>query len=322
MALWLLAVPAIAVFWGAQYLYKRHTRRRQLVQPRFTRLSRRTPFRRDVAILAFASLAVVFLVGALARPQLLVEQNAPEFQRHDLVVVLDRSVSMRARDVKPSRAERARSELKNFLRKKPDVIDRIGLVGFAGSPLILSYLSRDVDSMLFYLDWMAEDPSIFYGTDIGAALSSALEVVDREKSASRSVFVVISDGEDQGSTLASAIATIRRRNIPVHTIGIGSPQEALLPVSRPGEREVFLRDDEGRLVTTRYDETSLKFIADATGGRYARSQAGGELLTALDAIVLAERRQTGSRTVHEYRDVHRLLLAGALVAVAALVASV
>lgn len=322
MGVWLLVVPAAAFFWAAQVLYKRRSRRRQHLQPRFLPLSRRSTFKRDFLTLGCVIAAVVFLTGAAARPQMLIELQSPEFQRYDLVVVLDRSVSMRARDIQPSRAERARAELKNFLRRKPDVIDRVGLVGFAGSPIILSYLTRDVDSLMFFLDWMADDSTIFYGTDIGAALSSAMDVVDRDKQGTPKVFLVISDGEDQGGTLAAAVGTVRSRGIPVHTIGIGSSEPALLPISRPGERETFLRDDEGKVVTTRFDESSLRAIADATGGRYLRSSSGGELVSALDAIVRAERRQTGSRTVHEYRDVHRVLLAGALIAVAALAAIV
>lgn len=322
MGVWLLAVPLIAAAWFAHYLYKGYSRRRAGIQRRFLGLSRRSTFGRDVLVLALACSAVGLLVGALVRPQVVTERHTPEFERQDLVVLLDRSVSMRARDVKPSRAERALTELKNFLQRKPDAIDRVALVGFAGSPLILSYLTRDVDTLLFYLDWMAEDPAIFYGTDIGAALSSAMEVVARDTQPSRKIFLVISDGEDQGTTLNASIATVKRHGIPVHAIGIGSPAEALLPISRPGQRDVFLRDDDGRLVTTQFDETSLRGIAAATGGRYLRSQSGGELVSALNAIERAERRRIGSKTTNEYRDVYRWLLAGALAAVVLMVAIV
>lgn len=320
LGIWLLAVPAIAVFCLAHYLYKRLSRRREAVQRRFLGLSRRSTFGRDALVLVLASSAAGLLVAALVRPQVVTERYAPEFERQDLVVLLDRSVSMRARDVKPSRAERALTELKNFLQRKPETIDRVALVGFAGAPLILSYLTRDVDTLLFYLDWMAEDPALFYGTDIGAALSSALEVVARDTQPTRKIFLVISDGEDQGTTLDASIATVKRQNIPVHAIGIGSPTEALLPISRPGQRDVFLRDDEGRLVTTEFDETSLRAIAAATGGRYMRSQSGSELVSALHAIERTERRQVGSKTTNEYRDVYRWLLAGALAAIAVMVA--
>lgn len=320
MAIWLLAVAAAAASWLLYIVYKRRSRRRAAVQLRFLSLSRRSTWRRDAAVLVLAVAAMSLLVAALVRPQVLRERRAAEFERQDLIVILDRSASMRARDIRPSRAERALLELKNFLRKKPEGIDRVGLVGFADTSLVLSYLTRDVDSLLFYLDWIAQDPSIFYGTDIGTALSSGLEVVARDSQPSRKLFLVISDGEDQGTTLASAIAAVTREGIRVHTIGIGSAAEALIPVSLPGEREAFLTDDAGRPMTTQFNETSLRSLAAATGGRYVRSVTGSELLAALHTIARADRRQTGWQTTTEYRDVYGMLLAAAGVAAAALVA--
>lgn len=320
MAAWLLAVPAAAAAWLLCYLYKYRSRRRAPVQSRFLVLSRRSTWRRDMAILVLATGAMGLLVAALARPQVLRERRTPEFERQDLIVILDRSVSMRARDVHPSRAERALLELKNFLRKKPEAIDRVGLVGFAGTSLVLSYLTRDIDALLFYLDWIGEDPGIFYGTDIGAALSSGLEVMARDSQPTRKLFLVISDGEDQGDTLEKAVAAVKRGNIRVHAIGIGSSQDALIPVSLPGRRELLLRDEGGQPMTTQFNETSLRWLAAETGGRYVRSVTGGELLDALDLIARADRRQMGWQTTTEYRDVYMMLLAAAGVAVAALVA--
>jgi Ca-activated chloride channel homolog len=321
LALWLVVVPATALFCMLRLLYRRYSRRRQGVQPRFAPVSRRSGYGRDLAVTTLACAAVALLVGAAARPQLLREQRAPEYERQDLVVILDRSVSMRARDVLPSRAERALAELKTFLQRKPEEIDRVGLVGFAATPLVLSYLTRDVGSLLFYLDWLKDDPSVLYGTDIGAAVSSAMEVVARDKQAGRKLFLIISDGEDDGGTLVNAAAAARRRGISVHSIGIGSPDPAVIPVTRRGERDEFLRDDTGRVVKTQFNEASLKSVAAATNGRYLRSQSSGDVLAALDSIVRADRRRTGTRTIYAYLDVYRVLLAAALAAVVLLVAT-
>lgn len=319
MAVWLLALAAAVAAWLAHVAYRAHARRHS-AHPRFASLSRRSGLGRDLGVLLLTGLAMGLLVAALARPQVMRERRTAEYEKQDLVVIMDRSVSMRARDVKPSRTDRALVELKNFLRERPDAIDRVGLVGFAETSLVLSYLTRDVDSLLFYLDWIGEDPSVFYGTDIGAAISAGLDVVARDKSQSRKLFLVISDGEDQGSTLSSAVARVVADGIAVHTIGIGSAGDALIPVSAPGEREEFLRDDDGSLITTRFNEATLKSVAAATGGRYVRSVTGGELLTALHALSRADRRQTGWQTTTEYRDIYGVLLAVAGVAAVALVA--
>lgn len=318
MALWLLALPACAAAAMAHHLYKRRSRRLAAIAPRFGDLSRRSTARSDVAVLLLAVLAVGLLVAALTRPQVLHHRRTPVFAQQDLVVLLDRSVSMRARDIRPSRTGRALAELRRFLQRKPDAIDRVGLVAFAGTPLVLSSLTSDVDSLLFYLDWVGEDPSILYGTDVGAALSSALDVVRRAPRPARTMFLVISDGEDNGGTLDRAVAAVRAEGIPVHCIGIGSDDEARLPLAAPGGRDGFLRDDAGRLVTTRFSEATLRSLASATGGRYLRSLTGGELRPALEAIVAGTARQTGWRTTNEYRDVYLALLAAAGVAAVAL----
>jgi hypothetical protein len=81
---------------------------------------------------------------------------------------------------------------------------------------------------------------------------------------------------------------------------------------------VWLRDDAGRVVTTKFDESTLRGIAATTGGRYVRSTTGGELARAIGDIVRGERKQVGWRTSTEYRDLYRAGLAIAGVAGAAL----
>lgn len=322
MAIWLLAVPAAAACWLVHVLYKYGFRRRAAVQERFVTLSRRSTTRRDMAILGLAALSISLLVAALTRPQLLRERTEPQYERQSLIIILDRSVSMRARDILPSRAERALTEIKNFLRRKPDAIERVGLVGFAGSPVILAYLTKDLDSVMFYLDWIADDPTLLYGTDMGGALTSALEVThrDRDPNGTHKLFLVISDGEDQSGAVAPAVAAVKAEHIRVHCIGIGSPVESLIPVGFEGGRDVFLRDDEGNLLTTRFNETTLRSMAEATGGVYVRTTNGDGLRDAIETIARSELHQTGFKTTTEYRDVYSVLVAAAGVAALGLVA--
>ena len=319
MAIWLLAVPAAAACWLVHVLYKHACRRRAAVPERFAPLSRRSSPLRDVAILTLAAISIGLLVAALAEPQLLRERIEPEYERQALILILDRSVSMRARDILPSRAERALVEIKNFLRRKPDAIERVGLVGFAGSPVILAYLTKDLDNVMFYLDWIADDPTLLYGTDMGGALTSALEVTHRDPTETRKMFLLISDGEDHSGGVAAAVAAVKAEHIRVHCIGIGSPVESLIPVGFEGGRSIFLRDDDGNLLTTRFNETTLRSMAEATGGVYVRTTNGDDLRDAIETIARSELRQTGFKTTTEYRDVYPLLLAAAGLTAIALV---
>jgi len=125
------------------------------------------------------------------------------------------------------------------------------------------------------------------------------------------MFLLISDGEDHSGGVAAAVAAVKAEHIRVHCIGIGSPVESLIPVGFEGGRDIFLRDDDGNLLTTRFNETTLRSMAEATGGVYVRTTNGDDLRDAIETIARSELRQTGFKTTTEYRDVYTLLLAAA-----------
>jgi hypothetical protein len=91
-----------------------------------------------------------------------------------------------------------------------------------------------------------------------------------------------------------------------------------VPELLPDGREIPLRDESGRIVRTRFDETMLRDLATATGGRYLRSRTGGDLARALHEIEAGERRLVGYRTTTEYRDLFPAALAIAAAAIAGL----
>jgi len=306
---WSLAVPVLVALWALGVAYVRAARRRSPTADRFARLSRRSTPARALAALVCATTAASGLVFALVRPQALLAARAPDYERQDVIFVLDRSASMRAHDVAPSRFRRATAEIRNFLRNKPDTIDRVGLVGFADASVVLSYLTGDIDSVMFYLDWIDEDPTALLGTNIGAALRRARDVAQKDDRQTTKLFLLISDGEDYGTELDSALTVFRDERRRVHCIGIGSDGEVPVPLRQVGDREELLRDDAGRTVTTKFEETTLRQIASTTGGRYMRSTTGGELARAIADIVRGERKQVGWRTTTGYRDLYRVGLA-------------
>jgi len=263
-----------------------------------------------------AGIAGAALAFALVRPQMPLTTRVPQYEREDLVIMLDRSASMRAHDVSPSRFSRATDEIRYFIQNKPENIDRVGLVGFAGSSVILSYLTTDLDTVAFYLDWIEHDPQTLLGTDIGAALKNAREVAAKDVRQTRKIFVVLSDGEDYGDQLAREIAVYRQGGQHVNSIGIGSDEDVPVPVIQPDGKEAALRDDDGRIVRTRFEEATLRRIALQTGGRYVRSREAGDLTRALQEIEAGERTLVGWRTTTDYRDLYpaALALAGAAIA--------
>src|SRR5438874_4403825 len=306
---WWQLLPFAIACWGLRYRYVRSMRRSLPVAPRFSGLSRRSRWVGEAGVLLCTLIAGASIVVALLRPQALLTERTPLFEQQDLILVLDRSASMRAHDIAPSRFARATSEIQNFIAHKPEGIGRIGLVGFASGSLILSYLTNDVETVSFYLDWISHDPQTLLGTDIGAALKNAREVARKDDRRTRKLFLLVSDGEDYGGELARQVQSLRADGYRVNCIGIGSDTPVPIPIIEPDGRETYLRDERGQIVKTKFEEATLRQIAANTGGRYLRSTTGGELATSIDDIVKGERKVQGWRTTTEYQDLYPLALA-------------
>jgi Ca-activated chloride channel family protein len=310
-ALWLLAIPAIWAACFAHRWFRERTRRISGLGARLGRLAPLTGLRRDVTILILFSVATVSLVFAASRPQL--QMRTPEYESLDLLL-LDRSASMQAEDIRPSRFRRASLEIRNFLKSKPDVVGRVGLIGFAGSSLMLSHHTSDPDVLLFYLDWIEEDHEPLYDTNMTEALESAFDLARKDAPERPKVVVIVSDGEDHSGSLDETVAKFAAAHIPIYCIGIGSNAEVPIPAEVDGVRQL-LRDEEGAVLTTRFNEGTLRSIARAAGGRYFRSTTGGELGTALTDIARHERRIVRWKN-NEYRELYPWGLAMAAIALA------
>jgi Ca-activated chloride channel family protein len=312
-ATWLLALP-LAVAWWTFRRYARASFVRDAALGERTRAaSRLSTTRTDLLALALALVTFSALVFAAVRPQLLYEWRLPQFERRDLLLVLDRSLSMRARDIAPTRFARAIAEIKQFLDEKPPEIDRVALVGFSNAAIAISHFTRNVDSLFFYLDWLADDTRPNFGTDIGSALLTASDVIKRDGLPTNKVVLVISDGEDEGEVLESAINELRTAGVTIYSIGVGG--------SRPVEVAVPADDgngDAGWALNVTFNEGTLRTIAAAGNGRYYRSQTGRELLEAMRDLASRERRQLCWIDQIEYRDLHPYALGVAALAACAL----
>ena len=277
-------------------------------------LSRFSTSRQEKVVLAAALFAASAIVLAVMRPQIYLDRQLPEFERQDLVLILDRSASMQAQDVLPSRFVRAIEEIKSFLAEKPAEIDRVSLVGFAGTAITLSHLTRDLDTLFFFLDWISEDTRAYFGTNLTEALTNAIELVKKDEKINqdsvlaRKVFLVLSDGDDQSEKLVGLLNQLQQARIRVYSIGIGSDSAAPIPVMQESGMTEYLLDEEGKEVTTQFTESTLRMVADMTGGRYFRSSTGHELSGFINEIVMQEKRQIGWKQSGEFMELHIPLL--------------
>jgi Ca-activated chloride channel family protein len=317
---WLAALPGVFLLWRIAAARVRRGRARFADFRKVERISRVTTTGQDAVRAALLLGVFASLILAVAQPRVETTALRPIYRRQDVIFLLDASPSMRARDVNPSRLERAKEEIRHFVADRGALVDRIGLITFAGSAVITSYLTAELDDVAFYLDFMEVVPSVQYGTNFGAALAAALTLVGKELEAAekagredrnQKVFILLSDGEDFGPELEQAIAQTQEAGIRVYAIGIGSNRESPIPI-KVGDTETLLRDEAGRVVSSRFDETSMRRIALMTGGGYYRSFTGGELAEVVTEFLEGGREVVGQEAVDEPLDLYpKLLLAGA-----------
>ncbi|MBW2415609.1 MAG: VWA domain-containing protein [Deltaproteobacteria bacterium] len=187
----------------------------------------------------------------------------------DILVCLDVSQSMLARDLAPSRLERARREIAALAARATG--DRLGLVVFAGEARLAVPLTRDRESFQELIG-LADPLSVERGgTDLGAALATALEAL-KGQTGEHEVVLLLTDGEDLEGRGLRVSNRCRERNVTVHTIGFGSALGAKIPIAGEGG-EAFLRDRSGTDVVSKLDASTLRRIAEATGGGFRDAHA-------------------------------------------------
>jgi len=280
------------------------------------RISHFSSLRKDVIRCLLLNLVMAAMIFALAHPQKVQEQKVPQLGVLDVVFLLDTSPSMKAADIQPSRLARALDVIGVFSSAKLEH-DRVGLVSFAGGSLIISHLTEDADNIVFYLDYLRDDTTVSHGTNIGSGLINGLTVIRKEAEVNpgaarnKKVFILLSDGEDNSAELEGSLAAVRGQGVKVHTVGVGSLQGAPIPIAYERGRPVFLEDEEGKRIISRFDERTLQWIAEQTGGKYYRSLSGFELDKTFSQIARSEREVDGYRKVIEYQDLYQAFLLAA-----------
>jgi Ca-activated chloride channel family protein len=236
--------------------------------------------------------ALVLFAVALSQPQCGTRTELAKRFGVDLVVALDASRSMLARDVKPSRLERAKLELGALLDRLKG--DRIGLVVFAGQAFVQCPLTTDYAAAKLFLRAVDSEAVPQQGTAVAEALSQARSLLTAADRGARSrVVVLLSDGEDHEGAALDEAEKLKQENIVVISVGVGSATGELIPVlGADGQVTGYKRDRAGNPVMTRLNETILKEIAEKTSGRYIHSAAGdvgvGEVLAEIDRMEKAE----------------------------------
>ena len=314
--LWLLLLVPIAVLaYGIAFAARRRALRRLGNPVLIARMSAATSVPRKVARAALLCLAVGLMGMALARPQAGGRAHLEKQRGIDIIVALDFSKSMLAKDIYPSRLERAKRELERLMDRLSG--DRVGLVAFAGETLTYPP-TTDYDAVkLFWRDLSPSDMPVG-GTAIGRALMSGIDMLSRLRQSGGAtrdqVILLLTDGEDTESEPLEAADQAAKLAIKVFAVGIGSRSGELVPELGEDEQAAgYIKDKDGKYVTSRLDEDMLSKIAAKTGGGYLRADAQHFGVEAIEAALAGlKRTESDTRLVKQYDEVFEYLLLPAM----------
>ena len=233
--------------------------------------------RRWQALLWF--LALVGLVIALARPQWGTETREVDQEGIEVMVALDVSISMLAQDIKPDRLSRAKMEIADLMTLLGG--NEIGLVLFSGASFIQFPLTADYNTALTFLDNASPQVISKQGTNVSDAIRTALSGFDFNRP-SQKVLLLITDGEAHDSDAQAMAQQAADQDVLIYTIGFGSPEGEPIPeYDAAGNITGYKRDQNGEVVLSRLDESTLQQIAQIGGGRYFHAGADGSELAAI-----------------------------------------
>lgn len=243
----------------------------------------------------FLCLAWLFFVVGLARPQVGAKLSKRETHGAEIMICLDVSNSMLARDYSPDRLDRAKLAISRLVDRLQQ--DRIGLIVFAGSSFVQLPITTDYVSAKMFLGSIDTDSVPIQGTAIGDAILTASKSFSAQSEKSRAI-IVITDGENHEDDAVAAARQAAEIGIKVYTVGVGSAAGQPIPVD--GE---LMKDKDGNIVVTRLDEQTLKAVAEAGGGAYVH--AGNEefgLNPIIDDIRAMEDEKYESVVFEEYDE--------------------
>ena len=260
----LLLLPFLAAF----YLYSNYRRRkaiRKFGDP--VLMAQLMPdvskYRPDVKFwLVFAAIGLFAVL--LARPQFGSKLETVKRQGVEVMIALDISNSMLAQDVQPSRLEKAKRLVAQWVDKMEN--DKVCIIVFAGDAFTQLPITSDYISAKMFLESI--NPSLIskQGTAIGAAINLATRSFTPQEGVGRAV-IVITDGENHEGGAVEAAKAAAEKGIQVSVLGVGMPDGAPIPVEGTND---FRRDRDGNVVVTRLNEQMCQEIAQAGDGIYVR----------------------------------------------------
>ena len=304
--LWLLVIPVLLVL---HYIYiekagrRPHMRVSTAVPWKKHRRSFKTFFRHVPFLLR--TFALVMVVLAIARPRSSEEFSKVDTEGIDIVMAMDVSTSMLARDLTPDRINASKDIAIEFISQRPS--DRMGIVVFAGESFTQCPLTTDRATLINLMKEVQTD-LIEDGTAIGNGLATAVARLKDSDAKSR-VVILLTDGVNNSGEVSpqTAAEIAKTYGVRVYTIGVGKEGMAPYPVMTPWGVQV-------QNMKVEIDEKLLKEVAESTGGRYFRATDNTKLAEIYSEINKMEKAKTTVDSFPVYEELFGSFAVWALLA--------
>jgi Ca-activated chloride channel family protein len=264
-------------------------------------------------------LSLVVLTVALARPQSGESRQKAKSEGLEVMLVVDVSTSMLAEDVRPSRLDLAKQELYRLLDQLGG--DRVGLVAFAGSAVLLSPLTADKGALKMYIESLSPNSVSTQGTEYRKALSEAENALKRggldgdfDQAVSK-VIIVVSDGENHDDKVMDVIGKLTGEGLRIYTLAVGTEKGAPIPLrDEHGELSGYKRSRDGQVVMSQSTGKSLEQIAQAGKGTFRYLTFGGSAVQALMGdLNQLQRTAFESTEITNYQENYQMILVWAVI---------
>ena len=247
------------------------------------------------------------IITAMARPRTVDESTRIKTTKGiDIVIAIDVSASMLARDLKPNRLEALKKVASRFIQARPN--DRLGLVEYAGESYTKTPLTSDKNIVLSSLNSIKYNTTITGGTAIGMGLATSVNRL-KESRAKGKVIILLTDGVNNSGFIDPKIASelAVEFGIKVYTIGLGSNGMALSPISILPNGSFQYGN-----IQVEIDEDLLNQIAETTGGKYFRATSNTKLEEIYAEINKLEKTEIEETKYKSYNELFRPLILAAL----------
>lgn len=281
-------------------IWKKSAQRKFANPALLRRLSPNQSLLKGILKILILSGAFTCLSLALVNPKIGTKLETVRSQGVDIVFAVDVSKSMLAEDIAPNRLEKSKQLVTQIINSLAS--DRVGIIAYAGKAFPQLPITTDYAASKMFLQNMNTDMLSSQGTAIHEAIELAKTYYDDEEQTNR-ILIIISDGEDHGSSAQDIAEEASEEGIRIFTVGVGDVKGGPIPIKRNGVVLNYKKDKKGETVITKLNEETLKAIANEANGVYINGSNTSKVVDTIKGLIdKMDKKEFESKQIADFKD--------------------